>query len=320
MKIVILDGHAANPGDLSWDKFAEFGELSVYDRIVSPELTAERMRGAEIVVSNKVPMDEALFEQCPELKFLAVLATGYNNFDIYSAARHGVTMCYVPAYSTASVAQHTMALLLEICMHTGEHSASVHAGDWANSPDYSYRISPLIELAGKTIGIIGFGDIGKKVAELAAAFGMKILYNSRTRYPKSESRHVRYAALDILLAESDIVSLHCPLTEDTHGLIGTAAISKMKDGAILLNVARGPVIDEAAVAAALESGKLYAAGVDVLSSEPPRHDNPLISAKNCIITPHIAWASRESRRRLLDVTYNNIRAWLDGRPQNIVKP
>ena len=317
MKIVILDGYASNPGDLSWDKFRALGELTVYDR-TPPELVAERMEDADIVVLNKVTITEELLDNCHKLKIIAILATGYNMIDLGATARRGITVCYVPAYSTDSVAQHTFALLLEVCVRAGDHSASVHSGDWVNANDYCYWKWPLIELSGKTLGIIGFGNIGQKVAGIAASFGMKIVYYSRTRYEHLENEAVSYRELDELLAVSDVISLHCPLTSETEGLINIDAISKMKNGAIIINTTRGAVLDEDAVARALNSGKLYAAGLDVLSTEPPSGDNPLLSAKNCIITPHIAWAPKESRARLIDVTHDNIRLYLEGRPQNVV--
>ena len=319
MKIVILDGFASNPGDLSWDRLAKLGELTIYDR-TSVEQAVERMQGAKIVLANKVSMDGALFWQCPELELLSVIATGYDNIDIAAAKEHGVMVCNVPAYGTDSVAQHTIALLLEICSRAGLHNAGVHSGRWEAAPDYCYWDQPLIELAGKTMGIIGFGQIGKKVAALSVALGMKVLYNSRTRYPEQETEHIKYASLNTLLAQSDVVSLHCPLTPKTAALINSGSIAKMKDGAILLNVARGKVIDERAVADALDAGKLYAAGVDVLSSEPPTSDNPLLHAKNCVITPHIAWAPRESRARLVGITCDNVEAYISGSPQNVVNP
>ncbi len=317
MKLVILDGGMVNPGDLSWETFSAFGALTVYDR-TPPAQVLDRMRGAAIVLSNKVTMDDALFAQCPDLKLLAVLATGYNCFDVAAATRRGITVCNIPAYGGDAVAQHTFALLLEICAHSGDHNASVHRGDWVKAQDYCYWLTPLTELAGKTFGIIGLGNIGRKVADIAVAFGMQVLYNSRTRHSEAETKHIQYASLDDLLAQSDIVSLHCPLTPETTRLINARAIARMKGGAILLNTTRGAVLDERAVADALNSGTLAAAGIDVLSAEPPQMDNPLLLAKNCIVTPHIAWAPRETRARLMQIAYDNVKAFVAGAPQNVV--
>lgn len=319
MKLVILDGYAANPGDLSWDSLRRFGALTVYDRTPQP-LAVGRVGDADIVITNKVLITAELLDSCPNVKMVCVMATGYNTVDTEAAKARGVVVCNVPAYSTDSVAQLTMALLLEICMRTGEHSASVHAGEWTRSGDYSYTVAPLIELAGKTMGVVGMGSIGRRVAQLASAFGMDIVFSTRTPRPELEKEGYRELAFDALLAESDVVSLHVPLTEKTTGLINAAALNKMKRGAILLNTTRGAVLVEADVADALKSGHLYAAGVDVLSSEPPRADNPLLSAPNCVITPHIAWAPKEARARLLDTVLENVALYLQGKPQNVVNP
>lgn len=317
MKLVILDGNAANPGDLSWDGLREFGELIVYDR-TPQQLAVERIGDADIVITNKVVVTAELLDACPNVRLVCVLATGYNTVDTEAARQRNVTVCNVPAYSTDSVAQLTMALLLEICLRVGDHNNSVHAGDWVRAKDYSYWNYPLIEIADKTMGIIGMGSIGQRVACLARAFGMKIVYYSRTEKPELEKEGYRYMPMDELLAESDVVSLHCPLTEETTGLINAAALDKMKQGAILLNTTRGAVIVEKDVASALQSGKLYAAGVDVLSSEPPSADNPLLALDNCIITPHIAWAPTEARTRLIGVVVDNVKNYLAGTPVNVV--
>lgn len=320
MKIVILDGGPSNPGDLTWDAFYALGEVTVFNGTRTPSLVLKRLAGATVAIVNKIVLDETVFSHCPDLKLVAVLATGYNTIDADAARRRGIVVCNVPDYSTYAVAQHTVALLLEICNRVGLHSESVCAGDWINAPDYSYWKSPLVELAGKTFGIIGLGNIGRRVAKIVSALGLEVVYYSRTRRPELEGESLRYLPLLELLGTSDVVSLHCPLTPETNGLINHQALAAMKSGAILLNTSRGPLLDEAAVAEALNSGQLYAAGVDVLSSEPPASDNPLLSAKNCIITPHIAWAPRGTRARLIQITYDNLCAWLAGHPQNVINP
>jgi glycerate dehydrogenase len=318
MKIVILDAFAANPGDLSWAPLGALGELPVYDRTPEGRII-ERIGDAGAVFINKTPVTAATLDACPSLRYIGELATGFNNIDIRAARERGVTVCNVPAYSTPSVAQMTIALLLEICQQVGHHSRAVHEGRWERCPDFTFWDSPLIELDGKTMGIVGFGQTGRAVGRLAAALGMRVL--AAGSRPTDEGRAVgEYVTLDRLLAESDVVSLHCPLKPETEGLIDRAAIEKMKDGVILLNCSRGPVIVERDVADALERGKIYAAGVDVVSVEPIRGDNPLLGAKNCFITPHIAWAPRESRARLLEVAIGNFEAWLKGEPKNVVNP
>ncbi len=319
MKIVVLDGYPSNPGDLSWAPLAQFGALEVYERGTAAESHA-RMRDADIILNNKVSVDGALMDRCPSLKLIALLSTGYNIIDIAAAKARGIVVCNVPAYSTDSVAQLTMALLLEICVQAGTYNRSIQNGDWQRAPDYTYYLTPLTELAGKTMGIIGFGSIGRRVAELAAAFGMDVLYFNRTRYPQYETEKIKYAPFGELLRQSDVVSLHCPLTPETQGLIDAAAVAGMKDGAVLLNTSRGPVLDEQAVADALHSGKLYAFGADVLSSEPPRPDNPILGAPRTVLTPHIAWATKEARARLIQITVDNVRCFVAGKPQNVVHP
>ena len=319
MKIVILDGYCENPGDLSWDALAALGELTVYDRtdVDDDALIARRIGDAEIVITNKTPVRRAVFEACPSIRLVSMLATGYNVVDVAYAAERGIQVSNIPAYGTASVGQFAIALLLEICHHIGHHDASVHAGNWANCVDWCYWDYPLVELEGKTIGIIGFGRIGQAEGRIARAMGMHVL--AYDVYPNDAGRAIgAYVDLDTLLAQSDVVSLHCNLTPENTGLINKENIAKMKDGAILINNARGQLIVEQDVADALNSGKLAAAGLDVVYTEPIRPDNPLLTAKNCIITPHISWAPKESRQRIMDATAENIRAFLAGTPQNVV--
>ena len=313
MKIVIMDGHALNPGDLSWDFLREFGTVTYYDRTIGEALTIERIGDADIILLNKTPITSAVLAACPNLKLICILATGYNVVDCDAAARRGIPVCNVPGYGTDSVAQFTFALLLELCCHVGLHSESVHAGEWTACPDFCYWKTPQMELAGKTMGIIGYGTIGRAVGKIAEAFGMRVLAYSRTHHDGTD-----YVDLDTLLSQSDIVSLHCPLFPETRHIINPETISKMKDGAILLNTARGPLIDEAAVAAALRSGKLRGAAMDVADSEPIPANSPLLTAPNCIITPHMAWAPIEARQRILDITAESIRGFLAGKPLNVV--
>ena len=319
MKIVILDAYTTNPGDLSWERFKEFGELTVYDRGIKNDLqeSIDRIQDADVVLTNKVPIKEELLEACPNIKYIGTLSTGYNIIDLDACRTRGIPVCNVPSYSTSAVAQFTMALLLEVCHHVGEHNNIVHSGGWERSVDFCFWNYPLIELSSKTIGIIGFGKIGQEVAKLAAAFGMKVLAYSRTEYEEGR-KLAEYVDLDTLLASSDIVSLHCPLFPETKGIINNEKIAKMKDGAILLNTSRGPLIVEEDVANALNSDKLYYYATDVASREPIRSDNPLLTAKNCIITPHIAWAAKETRERLLGIVYENLKAYTEGKVQNNV--
>ena len=319
MKIVVLDGYTENPGDLSWGGLEALGEVTVYDRTSYAEspLIAERIGDAEIVVMNKTPISKETIDKCPNIRLIAVLATGYNVVDYNYAKEKGIPVVNVPTYGTASVSQYSIALLLEICHHIGHHSASVHAGNWASNPDWCYWDYPLIELEGKTIGIIGFGRIGQAEGRIAKALGMKVL--AYDVYPNDSGRAIgEYVDLDTLLKSADVVSLHCNLTPENTGLINRASIAKMKDGAILINNARGQLIVEQDVADALNSGKLAAAGLDVVYTEPIRADNPLLKAKNCIITPHISWAPIESRQRIMDITVENVKAFLNGTPQNVV--
>lgn len=317
MRIVILDGYTENPGDLSWEGFETLGELTVYDRTTGgEEEIVRRAKGAEAVIINKTPLSARTFEAlAPELKYVGVLATGYNVVDLEAARRFGVPVCNIPAYGTTAVAQFVMALLLELCHHVADHSRSVKAGDWERCPDFCYWNSPLIELAGKTFGVVGYGRIGRAAAQLAKAFGMNVVaYSAHARSDET----ARAVSLDELLRTSDVVSLHCPLFPETKGIIGREALAKMKPGAFLINTSRGPLIDEEALAEALHAGKIAGAALDVLCAEPARADNPLLREPNCLITPHIAWAPKESRQRLMDVAVENLRAWKDGRPQNVI--
>lgn len=319
MKIVVLDGYTENPGDLSWGALEQLGEVTVYDRTAYQEspLIAERIGDAEIVVMNKTPISKETLDRCPNIKLIAVLATGYNVVDYAYAREKGIPVVNVPTYGTASVSQYSIALLLEICHHIGHHSESVHAGNWANNADWCYWDYPLIELEGKTIGIIGFGRIGQAEGRIAKAMGMNVL--AYDVYPNDSGRAIaEYTDMDTLLTQADVISLHCNLTPENTGMINKASIAKMKDGVILINNARGQLIDEQDVADALNSGKMAAAGLDVVYTEPIRADNPLLGAKNCIITPHISWAPRESRQRIMDITAENIRAFLKGQPVNVV--
>ena len=317
MKLVILDGYASNPGDVSWEELAAFGELTVYDRTAKDEVVP-RIKDAEIVFLNKTPVDAAVFGQCPKLRMIGILATGYNIVDIAAAKAHGVTVCNVPGYSTGAVAQMTFALLLEMTQHVGEHSQAVHAGQWQRCPDFCFWNAPLTELAGKTLGVVGYGAIGQAVGNITQAFGMRLLVTARHEKPVPEG--AEFVTLDELLSRADVVSLHCPQTAENLHMIDAAALAKMKDGAILLNTARGGLIDEQAVADALQSGKLAGYGADVVSKEPIAADNPLLTAPNCYLTPHIAWAPKEARLRLHHIAAENLRAFLDGTPQNVVNP
>lgn len=317
MKIVILDGYTENPGDLSWDGWKTYGEVTVYDR-TPKEKIIERIGDAEIICTNKTPITRETLEQCPGIRYIGILATGYNVVDIEAAREKNIPVCNVPGYGTAAVAQFTMGLLLELCHRIGAHSDSVKAGDWAACPDFCYWNFPQMELAGKTMGIIGFGSIGREVGRLAQAFGMKVLANARTRRPELETETCRYAELDELFACSDVISLHCPLFPETEGIICENNIEKMKDGVLILNTARGPLIVEKDLRKALDSGKVGGAAVDVVSAEPISRDNPLLTASNMIITPHIAWAPKESRQRLMDIAVGNLKAFLDGKPVHVV--
>ncbi|MDO5545162.1 MAG: D-2-hydroxyacid dehydrogenase [Eubacteriales bacterium] len=317
MKLVILDGHALNPGDLSYDCLRQFGELTIYDRTDSEAEAIQRIGDSEIVLVNKVHITESLLEACPSIRLICVQATGYNVVDCDACAKRGIPVTNVPTYGTAAVAQFTMALILELCHRVGLHNHNVQTGGWIKAGCFTYWLTPQMELAGKTIGIIGFGAIGKAVGRLAKAFGMKVIAYNRSQ--SEEGRQIaEYVDLDTLLAQSDIVSLHCPLFPETEKIINAASIAKMKDGAMLINTSRGPLVDEQSLADALNAGKLRSAAVDVVCQEPMDAGCPLLGCKNCIITPHMAWAPVESRQRLLDTVVENIRAFLNGNPQNVV--
>ena len=319
MKIVVLDGYAENPGDLSWDEIAALGTLTVYDRtsFTDEAEIIERIGDAEVVVTNKTPVSRRVIDSCPSMKLIAVIATGYNVVDCGRAKEKGVLVANVPSYGTAAVGQFAVALLLEICCRVGHHDRTVHEGKWENCSDWCYWDYPIIELAGKTMGIIGFGRIGRQTGRIARAMGMDVIAYDGS--PTEEGRKIaRYVQLDELLGRSDVIALHCPLLPDTKEIINRSSIAKMKDGVIIINNGRGPLVNERDLADALNCGKVYAAGVDVVSSEPIRSDNPLLTAKNCIITPHISWAAKESRQRIMDCTAENIRAYIEGRPINIV--
>jgi glycerate dehydrogenase len=317
MKIVVLDGYTLNPGDLSWEGFRKFGELIVYDR-TSPDDIDERAKGAEILLSNKTPIGEKTINQLPLLQYIGVLATGYNVIDIAGAKNRNIVVSNIPAYGSYSVAQMTFALLLELCHHVQRHSDSATGGGWAASADWCYWNYPLIELAGKTMGIIGFGNIGQKVGDIAGAFGMNIIGSARTHSNQSHRQNFKWAAIPELLKASDVISIHCQLTAETKGLINNDTLRTMKPTAFLLNTSRGPIIAEADLADALNQGVIAGAGIDVLSVEPPTATNPLFQAKNCIITPHIAWATKEARTRLMDMAVANVSAFISGRPTNVV--
>lgn len=316
-KIVILDGYTENPGDLSWDALAALGELTVYDR-TSADSVAQRIGDADIVYTNKTPVTRETLDACPNVRFIGVLATGYNIVDVAAAREKGIPVANIPTYGTDAVGQFAIALLLEICHHIGHHSDAVHAGRWENNPDWCFWDYPLIELAGKTMGVIGYGRIGQTTGRIAQALGMNVLAFDSHQNPALVSETCRYAELDELLANSDVIALHCPLFPETEGIINKNSISKMKDGVIILNNSRGPLIVEQDLADALNAGKVYAAGLDVVSTEPIQSDNPLLRAKNCFITPHISWASKESRQRLMDIAVENLRQFLAGTPVNIV--
>lgn len=316
-KIVILDGYTCNPGDLSWSELEKLGSLTVYDR-TAPEDVVDRIGDADCVFTNKTVLTREVIERCPNLRFIGVLATGYNVVDLDACTEKGIAVCNIPSYSTDAVAQMTFALLLEICQHVADHSKAVMEGVWTASPDFCFWNHPLVALNGKTLGIIGYGSIGQAVAKIAQAFGMKVLYNRRRHDPSTDTDTCRFASLDELFAQADVISLHCPLTEETKHIICNETIEKMKDGVILLNTSRGPLIDEQALRDALASGKIYAAGVDVASVEPIKADNPLLRAKNLFITPHIAWAPKETRAKLISIATENLRAFLAGTPINQV--
>ena len=316
MKIVILDGHSANPGDLSWKALEEFGELTVYDRTSKAEIV-ERTKDANAILTNKVALREEVLEKLPNLKYIGVLATGYNIIDTAAATARGITVCNVPAYSTSSVAQMVFAYILTITNRVEHYTAQIREGEWSRKSDFCYWDTPLRELSGKTIGIVGLGDIGYRVACIAHYFGMDV-YAFTSKNAPDLPEYIRKTTMDGLLAASDILTLHCPLTASTRELIDESALERMKRGAILINTARGPLVNEQAVAAALQSGQLAAYGADVMCAEPPAADNPLLVQPNAYLTPHVAWASIEVRTRLVNIAVENMRAFVDGAPQNVV--
>ena len=318
MKISVIDGYTENPGDLSWDGLRALGDVVIYDHSTKDEAEIIRRIGdAEIVVANKSPISRRVLDACPNVKYITVQATGYDPINYVYAREKGIPVSNVPTYGTASVAQFAIALLLEICGHAAHHSDAVHAGRWAESGEWTFWDYPMIELAGKTMGIIGFGRIGQNVGRIAKALGMNVIAFNRSRSAEG-AEIAEYVELDELLRRADVVSLHCPLFPETRGIINRETISKMKDGVIIINNSRGPLVVEQDLADALNSGKVYAAGLDVVSSEPISADNPLLKAKNCLITPHISWAPKESRQRIMDCTVENIRAFQAGKPQNVV--
>ncbi len=312
--IVILDGYTENPGDLSWDGFSQLGSVAVYDRTPSDKIL-ERIGDAQIVITNKTILDAQIISQAPNLIYIGVLATGYNTVDGQAAKEKGVVVTNIPTYGTDAVAQFAFALLLEVCHHVQHHNDAVKEGRWASSPDFCFWDYPLIELAGKTMGIIGYGRIGQATARIAKAFGMHVIAYDVIQNPDHSDV---YVPLDTLFSESDVISLHCPLFPETKGIINKGSIAQMKDSVIILNNSRGPLIVEEDLAQALNEGKVYAAAVDVVSTEPIHNDNPLLQAKNCLITPHISWAPKESRQRLMDIAVNNLKAFLEGKPVNVV--
>ncbi len=322
MKIVVLDGYTLNPGDLSWRAIENFGNLVVYDRTSfdksDDDLILDRIQDADIVFTNKTPLSENVIKKAGKLRYIGVLATGYDVVDVKAASQTGIVVTNIPSYGTATVSQMAIALLLEICHHVGVHDESVHRGDWANSPDWCYWHYPIIELAGKTMGIIGYGRIGQSTGKAAQAFGMNVLAYNPSKNKSLENETMKYADLDELLSSSDVIVLHCPSNESTKGMINKNSIAKMKDGVILINNSRGALIVEEDLAEALNSGKIAGAAVDVVSSEPIKEDNVLLKAKNCIITPHISWASKEARQRIMDMAADSLARFLSGNPINVV--
>lgn len=316
MKIVVLDGYTENPGDLSWEGLEKFGELTVYDRTPEDKIV-ERIADADAVLVNKVPISRETLNACKNVKYIGVLATGYNIVDVEAAKEKNIPVCNIPTYGTAAVGQFAIALLLEICHHVGHHAAAVQEGRWEHNADWCFWDYPLIELAGKTMGIIGFGRIGMTTGTIAKALGMKVI--AFDNHPNDEGRSIaEYVTLNELFIKSDVICVHCPLFPSTEGIINKDSIAKMKDGVIIINNSRGPLVVEQDLADALNSGKVYAAGLDVVSTEPIKGDNPLLSAKNCIITPHISWAPKESRQRLMDIVVENFTAFMNSNPINVV--
>lgn len=319
MEIVVLDGYTENPGDLSWEGLEKLGELSVYDRTADEQEAIRRIGKAEIVIVNKTPVTRRILKACGRIRYIGVLATGYNVIDLEAAQEKGVIVSNIPSYGTEAVGQFAIALLLEICHHIGHHSDAVKAGRWQSCPDWCFWDYPLIELAGKNMGILGFGRIGQTTGRIAQALGMKVLAFDTCQNPQLECETLRYVTQEELLRESDVIALHCPLFPSTKGIINAENIAKMKEGVIIINNSRGQLIVEKDLRKALESGKVAAAGLDVVSAEPIRGDNPLLYAPNCYITPHISWATKESRQRLMDIAVHNVEAFLNGNPENVVR-
>ena len=318
MKIVVLDGFAANPGDICWESWHELGEIEIYDR-TSPDLVMERAARAEVILTNKVVIDDAVISQLPALRYVGVLATGYNVVDLESARQHGVIVTNIPAYSTASVAQMVFAHLLNITHHVADHAQAVADGAWQTASDFCFWQSPLLELSGRTLGIVGVGNTGLATARIAQAFGMKVMaYSSKSAEALATQGIAKAPSLEQLFAEADVLSLHCPLTPQTHHLVNAERLGLMRPEAIVINTGRGPLVDEEALAKALNEGRIYAAGIDVLTQEPPRQGSPLIGARNCYITPHIAWATLAARERLMQIALENVKAFAAGKPQNVV--
>jgi glycerate dehydrogenase len=316
MKIVVLDGYTLNPGDLSWSELAQLGELIVHERTPA-DMILPRAAGAEVLITNKTIVDAADIAALPALRYIGVQATGVNIVDLDAARKHGIVVTNVPAYGAPSVAQHVFALLLELARGVALHAERVRQGAWTNCPDFSFQVTSQVELAGKVFGIVGYGDIGRVVARMAAAFGMRVLVHTRTVDP-AQAGDVSFVGLDELFAEADVLSLHCPLTPQTEKLVNAERLALMKKSAYLINTSRGLLVDEAALAAALSHGDIAGAGLDVLAQEPPPADNPLLAAPNCFITPHLAWATQAARQRLLDTVVANLRAFIGGAPQNQV--
>jgi glycerate dehydrogenase len=317
MKIVVLDGYALNPGDLSWQSLEQVAELEVHDRTPEDQVVA-RAAGADAVMTNKTPLSAATLAQLPQLRYIGVLATGYNIVDTAAAKERGIVVTNIPTYGTASVAQFAIALLLELCHHVGLHGEAVRNGEWSRNPDWSFWKTPLIELSGRTMGIVGFGRIGRQTGAIASALGMRVVAHDSYEVSPPNQPDFEWMTLDRIVAESDVLSLHCPLFADNKGMINRDRLSRMKSTAFLLNTSRGPLVVDQDLADALNAGQIAGAGLDVLSVEPPAESNPLLSAKNCIVTPHIAWATREARARLLDIAVENVRAFTAGRVVNAV--
>lgn len=317
MKITVLDGYCLNPGDLSWDGFRAVGEIQVFDRTAAEEVVT-RAAGAAAVLTNKTPLSRETLAQLPELRYIGVLATGYNIVDVEAARERGIVVANIPIYGTASVAQFVFALLLELCHNVKIHSEAVRAGEWSRNPDWSFWKSPLIELAGKTMGIVGFGRIGRQTGKIADAMGMRVIANDTYHGNEPAYEGFRWAGMEELLRESDVVSLHSPLFPETKGMINAATLAIMKPSAFLINTSRGPLVVDQDLADALNAGRIAGAGVDVLSVEPPAASNPLLSARNCLVTPHIAWATQEARGRLMNTALENLLAFQGGKPRNVI--